>query len=578
MTDTSTRFLRFLFDRRTLLATAWVIALALAAGRIINGHLGFQDRRPKTDPNRRVDGNHGHTSIDFSGQWVMGRLLVRGYGKELYSRPRQWEVIQQAYPPERECPDAKDHDPRLVIQHFIGSDDPGWKEFAGSISALAGSSGPFQRSVIAIESRRTITTERLDELNHPKGPEGIGGPLYPPIHAFFMAPFALGDHPQAAYFAMQWIQAVLCFVAGLGVSRLSQGRIWWPVASTLILAYPGCRGVIDLGQNSALSLSLLIWGWVFMARRRPMIGGVFWGFLAYKPVWAVSFWLFLLLIHQWRAALAMSVTGAAIALMTIPFVGVQSWLHWLKIGQDAAAIYNVDGNWVPLSRDILGIPRRFFIDFDIPRPERENLVALVSSWVLWAFVVEMTLRVLVLSGKRPIPFTGPIPAMLILATWMCTFHFMYYDALISAFGVCVLLADPRPFFRPRALFSRERPVSAESNPRRRRSRWLINSFALTIVALLIFHENVTFLMKIEVTGVAHSQTSKRTLPDGSTEMAPRFIVGTSDRYPWDTVMIAMLWTWCWMTILTGRWPEEGTRSRDPPKPIEGGPDVGRAQK
>src|SRR5262249_11222050 len=159
-----------------------------------------------------------------------------------------------------------------------------------------------------------FTKELLDELTHPKRPEGIGGPLYPPIHAFLMLPFALGDHPQPSYFVMQYVQMLLCFVAGLGVSYLSRGRFWWPLASAVILVYPGCRGVIDLGQNSALSLVLLIWGWAMLARGRPTLGGFLWGCLAFKPVWAASFLILLVLLRQWRMAGAMALTGAGLIL------------------------------------------------------------------------------------------------------------------------------------------------------------------------------------------------------------------------------------------------------------------------
>ncbi len=492
---------RFITDRRAHYALAWLLALTLAVARIINGQWCFH--RPE-----RVDGNQGHTSIDFGGQWLMGRLLATGHGSDLFSRSRQLEVARQAYPPDREIPGTNDHDPEGLLQHFMTTDDP-----------------------------------------------EVGGPLYPPIHAFVMLPFALGDHPQAAYFAMQYAQTALCFVAGLGVSWLSGGRFWWPLASALLLVYPGCRGVVDLGQNSALSLALLIWGWVVMARGRPALGGCLWGILAYKPVWAISFFLLLVLIRQWRAALAMGLTGSALAAATLPFVGLHSWRHWLAVGQEAALIYNVDSNWIPFSRDLLGIPRRFLLDFSLPRNEREQLFVLVACWALWAVAVEIALRVHALCGGRSVPFSGPLPAFLILTAWMCTYHFMYYDALLSAFGVCVLLADPRPFFM-------RRPLRAPPEPGRR-SVWLVNSFVLTLVVLLVLEENTTRQMGLEVTAVAHSFTAARTNPDGTTKPGPRILViGGGDRYPVDTLLVIAIWGWCAVAALAGSFSERANGSRD----------------
>jgi arabinofuranan 3-O-arabinosyltransferase len=546
------RLARFVLNRRVRYAAAWLLALGCAGGRLINGYYSFHDPRPVGHPERRLDGNKGHISIDFGGSWLMGRMLARGHGRELYSRPRYWEVAQQAYPVADQAPAAAQSDAAELLQQFMGDDDPRWGDFAGAVGALAGATDPFQRAALAVQGRAEWDEKRLSDLTRPKRINaGLGGPLYPPIQAFLMLPFALGDHPQRAYFVMQWLQTFLCVLAGVGVGRLSGGRFWSPLAASLILLYPGSRGVIDLGQNSALTLCLLVWGWVLLARGRPAAAGVLWGGLAYKPVWALTFFLLLVLLRRWRMALAMGVTGAALALATVPVVGVETWLNWLKVGQRAAVIYNVDANWIPLSRDLLGVPRRFFLDFSKPREERDNLTAMVLGWALWAVVLEITLRVFTLRGRREVPFTGPLPAFLILAGWMCTYHFMYYDALISAFGVCVLLADPRPFFRARAFNREAEAADPFADPPPRRSVWLLNSFVLTVVALLLFHENVTEILKLEATAVVRPDATTRRFGDGTTELAPRLVIGSGDHYPWDTFMVMALWAWCGVAVLAG---------------------------
>ncbi len=564
--------IRFAVDRRTLYSLAWLLVLALAVARIINAHLCFQDRRALDDPNRRVDGNDGHQQIDFGGQWLMGRMLVTGHGRELFSRPWLRHVAQQSFHRDQESPTAEQHDADQLVGCFIGEDDPRWMNVGGAAAALVGASNPYEQAVVAIRAEHELPEPLVQELTHPRGKPGIGGPLYPPIHAFVMLPFALGDHPQMAYFAMQYVQTLLCVLAGLGVSVLSRGRFWWPLAALLILAFPGSRGVIDLGQNSALTLALLIWGWAAMSRGRPALGGVIWGFLAYKPVWGLSFFLLLLLIRQWRAALTMALTGAAIVAATLPVVGIQTWLDWLAVGQHAARVYNVDENWVQLSRDLLGIPRRLLLDFSISDSlTREHPLALAASWALWALVLEITLRAYALRGGR-LPFTGPAPAMLILAAWMCTYHFMYYDALVSAFGVCVLLADPRLFFRARTIDGDEGPLlGIVAMPKGGRPVWLVNSFVLTTFALLLINENLTRQLDIEVTGIVHMIDVKgivhvierqRTLGNGASEISPRLVVGTGYLYPVETLITMALWAWCVVASLWG-WPVSGVRSQEP---------------
>src|SRR5262249_61766618 len=84
------------------------------------------------------------------------------------------------------------------------------------------------------------------------------GPLPPPTHALIFAPLALGDHPHWAYRVTQWVMLLSGFVAGLGVSVLTQRRIWWPVATTLIMLYPGFTGDYSLGPHVPARLAIRV--------------------------------------------------------------------------------------------------------------------------------------------------------------------------------------------------------------------------------------------------------------------------------------------------------------------------------
>ena len=144
----------------------------------------------------------------------------------------------------------------------------------------------------------------------------------------------------------------------------------------------------------------------------------------------------------------MMATGAAI-LLTLPFVSRPA--DWLHVGQLAADAYAVDRNWIFLSRDLFGIPRRMFQTYVDGRAVQAEQIAANVGWALWATVVGVTLVVSQLRlGRRPageVPLTGPLAAFAIFGAWLCTYRFMYYDSLIAALGVVVLMADPRPFFR-----------------------------------------------------------------------------------------------------------------------------------
>src|SRR4051794_38846668 len=58
----------------------------------------------------RADGNSGHVMIDFSGQWLMGRMIVEGKGTQLYDRSAIRDVLKRAYPQADENPKQESSD------------------------------------------------------------------------------------------------------------------------------------------------------------------------------------------------------------------------------------------------------------------------------------------------------------------------------------------------------------------------------------------------------------------------------------------------------------------------------------
>ena len=87
-------------SERVRYALAWFLLLGgLALGLHRSWH--FLDK-----PERR-DGNEGHVSIDFGGQWLMGRMLVEGHARHLYDRGVQRQVLRHVFPREDEAPDQE---------------------------------------------------------------------------------------------------------------------------------------------------------------------------------------------------------------------------------------------------------------------------------------------------------------------------------------------------------------------------------------------------------------------------------------------------------------------------------------
>jgi hypothetical protein len=407
-------------------------------------------------------------------------------------------------------------------------------------------------------AQEALTPQRRAELEKP----AIGGPLYPPIHALLYAPLGLLP-PQTAYRLFQVLALLLVFLAGRAASQLTHGWIPWPLAVLGLLFYPGTRAALDLGQNPTVTLNLLLWGWLAFCRNREVVAGILWGCLAFKPVWAAAFLLVPLLMRRWRFLLSMIATGLAWIVITLPVVGLQSWWDWLEVGKLATALYCVNDNWIHLSRDLHGIPRRILHDFSAPSHQRDTILAQVSAWTLWGTVLLTTMAVY-LRFAQPPRTVGIGAAFLLLGAWLCCYRFMYYDVLLTALPILVLLANPRHWLPSQhytlmpAVSSSFRTASTEplapGTPAADGvGRVYINSFPLTILGLLYLVENVLMGLNLQATFALGYSAGIVTQSDGTTALrAPQLTTATGIRYPWDTVLLFLLWLWCGVQLVRGK--------------------------
>jgi hypothetical protein len=569
----------------------WLTAFGVSAYLLWHAMIWFNSPSNTPEERRRMDGNGGHVQIDFGGQWLLGRMIVCGHARELYHRQAQWEVAQSAFRVEDEDPvtraesivpgtqrqyskpdDDLKHDADRMMGWFMGSDSKEWKKVGGAIVAPMAPQ-PFGNAFFAAAlqqaSTDTLTPSVMQEATAP----AIGGPLYPPIHAFLYAPLGAFDSPQRAYRLFQVFATACVFLAGLGVKVLSRGRIWWSVATLVLFLYPGTRGGMDLGQNPTITLSIALWGWVLVSRGYNFAGGMIWGLFAFKPVWGLAFFLVPLLTGRWRFCVAMVSTGMALSAATLPFVGLQTWFDWLTIGKEASALYNVNKNWIHLSRDLQGIPRRILHNFSLPEAERETELARTLAWTLWGFVISTTIFIYLRYGNRK-RATGTGIGFLFFGAYLTCYRFMYYDTLLSAVGFAALLAEPSRFFQTQVFgimqetrtptIGNSRELNPPRDPRHLLSSQFIgyiNSFPLTILFVLMVLENSLSGMDLQAT-VAYGYYARITTgPDGATGIAaPKLTGDTGVNYPTETFLIVLLWLWCGYRLICGE--ERNRRSSE----------------
>ncbi len=521
---------------RTVQLILWAVCLGVAWGRGYDAHTAYDNPPNAPEDQRRADGNFGHALIDFGGQWMMGRLVVLGHERELYHRDQHWKLAWEIYPRANETPERRQnafpkhlrnpnlgpdelrHDAEQMMYWMMGNDSPRWQDAAVAVGLafLPDSmlTNPFAPAAFASLSREKLSPEVIAELQRP----AVGGPLYPPIHAFLYAPIALDPDPLRAYRTFQIGTVLLTFVAGRGIRAITRGRVAWPLATLAIFCFPGYQIGLQFGQNHVLTLTVLVWGWALAVRGRDTWGGAVWGLLAFKPTWGAVFFLLPLLVRRWRFCGTMILVGGGLCLATLPVVGLQTWLDWLAVGREASATYEVNENWIRLSRDLGGIPRRLLLDFNAPATDRKSPLSTALGWSAWLVVVTLTVGIYQWRGDRRLR-TGLGAGFLALGAYLACYRFILYDAVLALLPLAILFANPNLF-------------------RRTGVAWPAARGPVAIVGLLYLIE--IWLKKL---GLAIA------IPlGGSSKIAFDF----SDESPWDTLLLLVLWAWCgWRLVRYG---------------------------
>jgi hypothetical protein len=241
-------------------------------------------------------------------------------------------------------------------------------------------------------------------------------------------------------------------------------------------------------------------------------------------------------------------------------VGLHSWLEWFDVGKDAADLYTRSLNWINLSRDLQGIPRRFLHDFDLPQKDRETVKAKIVAWALWDVVFAATVLIYRFRADRR-KSVGLGTAFLFLGAWLTCYRFMYYDVLLSIMGVACLAAEPWRLFQSRPFTFAANPSLPGAEPTPSMQRFgprrvgYANSLPLTVLLLLYLHDNWFVRLAMEATFGVQSWSSDVVAPDGSVKtVLPRIHFTSSIYYAWDTALVLVLWGWCGWRLLLGDEP------------------------
>lgn len=252
---------------------------------------------------------------------------------------------------------------------------------------------------------------------------------YPPYFLFVAGLLALMPYTLAL---VVWQGATLLLYLGTlslilrslpAVARETEGPLWLLLA----LAFPAVFVNIGHGHNGFLTAAL-IGAALLTLDTRPILTGVLFGLIAYKPQFGVMIPLVLIATGRWRAFLAATTTVAVLTLATVAAFGPEVWraffasthltrievlelggTGWHKI-QSLFSILRMWGGSIPLAYAAQGA----------------LMLALAGSLVwLWRSATAFPLKA----------------AALIVASLLATPYSLDYDLVALAPAIALLVAD-----------------------------------------------------------------------------------------------------------------------------------------
>lgn len=247
---------------------------------------------------------------------------------------------------------------------------------------------------------------------------------YPPLSAIALQPLSL--LPYAAAFRLHGLLMVTALSLALwalrpALPRLSGRRAWITLVLLLFFFHPVARTAVG-GQNTALTLALVLLLVASVLRGAPLMAGVWLGLLSYKP----QIGLPLLLVFAVRREL--STVGVAAGIWSLHYLLGAFYLGWrwpldmLEMLLSYRQIEMQSNLFTHASLDAL-------LEQLAPRPAGPVLGVLASLVALGA----------VLRRVATVPNSPGLWALALAATLLVSPHLQYYDVgLVSAVIILAL--------------------------------------------------------------------------------------------------------------------------------------------
>jgi alpha-1,2-mannosyltransferase len=245
--------------------------------------------------------------------------------------------------------------------------------------------------------------------------------IYPPTFLVIALPTAL-----LPYLWALGIWMVLTFSGYALVLRkiVPRTETMWPA-----LAFPGAFANLMNGQNGLLAFSLL-GAALLTLESSPLLGGMFFGLLSYKPPMGVLVPIVLAATGRWRAFFAAVVTATALAGISFVMFGAETWRAFLNslpftrhliIENGEVRFYTMQTVFAGVRLLGGGIAAAYVVQIVV--------AAVVAATVLWIWRQDIQFELKGSALATGIPLVSP--------------YILYYDLVVLALPIAWLALEGR---------------------------------------------------------------------------------------------------------------------------------------
>jgi hypothetical protein len=251
--------------------------------------------------------------------------------------------------------------------------------------------------------------------------------LYPPDFFLLAAPLALLPYPLALAI---WQGATLALYLWVIAAILRKARRESGVVAHVWLAAAAAFPVvfINLGHGQNAFLSAALFGAALLSlQRRPVLAGMLFGALTYKPQLGIVLPFALLAAGQWRAIVAAAVTAIILAGASYLLFGADAWSAFIASTETSRKLLLEDGS--------------------VGFAKLQSVFAAVRMWggsVPLAYIVQGAASALAICGtlllwhsseRRELKAAG-----LLAATTLASPHILDYDLMLLAPAIAFFVA------------------------------------------------------------------------------------------------------------------------------------------